>query len=222
MRVALGCNTPTVEWLSTIGYKNYSRNLYNIQEARVKHMNKPNKTVILHGTDANPEANWFPWLKAKLEAEGYEVWVPLLPENHTPNREVYNDFLFGSGWDFTDNLVVGHSSGAVSALNLLMDARCPKIQMGVMVGAWKGGAPENMDFEPFKNLFPPEGFDFELIKSKAEKLAFMHGADDPFCPLEQAEYLAEKLDAPLTVIQNGHHLGAKFTELPELWEIIHA
>lgn len=102
------------------------------------------RAVILHGTDAAPEQNWFPWLKQKLETEGYEVWAPLLPGNHTPNREVYNDFLLGQeqGWDFTDNIVVGHSSGAVAVLNLLMDPRCPKVKLGVMVGAWAGGTPD--------------------------------------------------------------------------------
>lgn len=180
------------------------------------------RAVILHGTDGNQESNWFPWLKEKLEGKGYEVWTPLLPENHTPNREVYGDFLFGQGWDFTDNIVVGHSSGAVEVLNLLMDERCPKVKMAVMVGAWAGGLP--MGYEEgntqFENLFPPDGFDFDLIQSKVEKIAFLHGDDDPYCPLEQAKFLAEKLDASLTVIPNGHHLGSRYTELPVLWNIL--
>lgn len=180
------------------------------------------RAVILHGTDASPEANWFPWLKEKLEAEGYEVWVPELPGNHTPDRQVYGDFLFGQGWDFTDNLVIGHSSGAVEVLNLLMDERCPKVTMAVMVGAWAGGLPNGYEVgnTQFVNLFPEEGFDFELIKSKAENLAFLHGDNDPYCPLEQAKFLAEKLDASLTVIPDGGHLGKNFPEFPQLWDVI--
>jgi predicted alpha/beta hydrolase family esterase len=133
---------------------------------------------------------------------------------------VYNDFLFNSGWDFTDNIVVGHSSGAVSVLNLLMDERCPKIHLGAMVSAWEHGVPTDMDYEQFARLFPEGGFDFAAIKQKADKLAFLHGADDPYCPLEQAEYLAKSLDAPLTVIQNGGHLGDKFPQFPQLWQVI--
>jgi hypothetical protein len=57
------------------------------------------RAVILHGTDGSPDMNWFPWLKEKLEADGYEVWAPLLPENHTPSKEVYNNFLLGYDWD---------------------------------------------------------------------------------------------------------------------------
>lgn len=181
------------------------------------------RAVILHGTDGVPDESWRPWLREKLEAEGYEVWIPALPENHTPNRKVYGDFLFGQGWDFSDNLVIGHSSGAVEVLNLLMDERLPKVKMAVMVGAWAGGLP--MGYEEggntqFLNLFPEEGFDFELMKSKAEKFAFLHGDDDPYCPLEQAKFLAEKLDGSLTVVPGGGHLGVKFTELPVLWDVI--
>jgi predicted alpha/beta hydrolase family esterase len=98
------------------------------------------RAVILHGTNASPEKNWFPWLKKYLEQRGYQVWVPLLPNNDVPNRFTYNDFLFNSDWDFTDNLVIGHSSGAVSVLNLISDNRCPKISTAVMVGVWTDNA----------------------------------------------------------------------------------
>lgn len=103
-----------------------------------------------------------------------------------------------------------------------MDARCPKIKLGVMVGAWKGGIPNGYekDNTQFDNLFPPEGFDFARIRQHADKLTFLHGDDDPYCPLEQAQYLAEQLAAPLTVVSHGHHLGSKFTELPEVWKLI--
>jgi predicted alpha/beta hydrolase family esterase len=188
------------------------------------------RALILHGTDGSPGSNWLPWLKSTLKTKGYEVWTPQLPDCHTPNRETYGDFLFSQGWDFTDNIVLGHSSGAVEVLNLLMDERLPHIKLAVMVGAWAeldvpDGYKENilaagLSREQFLNLFPPQGFDFALMKSKADHIVFLHGSDDPFCPLEQAEYLAKALDAPIMVVPDGHHLGSRFTELPELWQII--
>lgn len=178
--------------------------------------------VILHGTDVAPDKHWFPWLKSKFDAEGYDVWVPLLPNNHTPNRETYNDFLFGNDWDFTDNIIVGHSSGAVEILNMLMDVRAPKIKLGVMVGAWAGGLP-NGDWQEdgqFKDTFPTDGFDFAAIIQNADKLAFMHAADDNICPVEQAEYLANQLGATITVTPTGRHYTDNCIELPELWQVI--
>jgi predicted alpha/beta hydrolase family esterase len=181
-------------------------------------------TLILHGTDGSPEFIWIPWLKAKLEEQGYNVWAPLLPDNHTPNHETYGNFLLeNKEHDLTDALIVGHSSGAVEALNLLDDDRTPHIKLAVMVGAWAGGKPNGYDTnEQFENLFPEAGFNFAKMKQKADALAFLHGADDPYCPLEQAQLLAEQLDASITVVPNGGHLGKQYQELPELWAVIKA
>ncbi|HSH18172.1 MAG TPA: alpha/beta fold hydrolase [Candidatus Saccharimonadales bacterium] len=188
--------------------------------------------LILHGTDATSQSNWFPWLKQKLEEHGYEVWIPELPGNHTPNRQTYNEYLLNSGFDLENGIVIGHSAGAVSVLNLLMDERCPRMKLGIMAGAW---AQETWDYTPeqqralemagfekgqFSNLFPKDGFDFETIKAKAEKLAFIHGDNDPFCPLEQAQWLSKNLDAEIVIVPNGRHLSRGFTELPEVWDII--
>ena len=178
------------------------------------------KAVILHGTDGNPEGNWFPWLKNELENRGYEVWVPLLPDNHMPNRSVYNDFLFSSGWDLNDNVVIGHSSGAVEVLNLLMDPRCPHIKAGVLVGIWESTADTPLDPQQFASLFPPSGFDYQLIKEKAGGLLFVHGQDDPYCPLEQAQWMAERTSSDIVIVPEGKHLGASFDRLPILLEAL--
>src|SRR6185369_11370092 len=132
------------------------------------------RAVILHGTNGTPDGHWMPWLKARLEAAGYEVWAPQLPDCDKPNRDTYADFLFGSGHDFTDNIVVGYSSGAVEVLNLLMDKRMPHIKLGVMVGAWAGGMPNGYDdLSTFAHLFPRWGFRLRRIRAKANKLAFL-------------------------------------------------
>lgn len=182
------------------------------------------KAVILHGTDGSPAANWFPWLKAELEKLDFEVWVPELPGSHTPNSVVYNDFLLSSGWDFADNLVVGHSSGAVSILNLLADDRFPKINMGVLVGAWARMDETDLDREQFKNLFPEAGFDFEKIKTKAKRFIFVHADDDPYCPIEQARYLCRELSGEFVLMPGMGHFSQKldprFSTFPELLEII--
>lgn len=179
----------------------------------------------MHGTDGEPESNWFPWLKQKLEERGYEVWVPQLPECHTPNRETYAKFLLARGWDFADNVVIGHSSGAVEVLNLLNDDRFPKLKLAMAVSAWAEGDPldggENwLEKGQFVNLFPPAGFDFVKMRTKTRETIFFHSTNDPYCPMEQAEYLSENLDAPLIKIQNGGHLGSDFSEFPELWRAI--
>lgn len=183
------------------------------------------RAVILHGTDGSPQGVWIPWLKARLEKHGYTVWAPELPANHTPNRKTYNNFLLSSDWDFTDNLVIGHSAGAVSVLNLLEDARCPHIATAVMVSAWSdteaaGLSKKGFTSDQFDDLFPPDGFDFDLIRSKVAHSLFFHGDDDHYCPLDQAKWLTDQTSSELIVIPNGGHLGSKFPEFPQLLEAL--
>ena len=96
------------------------------------------KSVILHGTNSNHEQNWFPWLKSELKLRGYEVWSPDLPGAEKPNLDAYDAFLNSHGWDFQDNLLVGHSSGAVAILSLLESFQSDIVVDTVILAVWAG------------------------------------------------------------------------------------
>jgi hypothetical protein len=55
--------------------------------------------LILHGTDATPQSNWFPWLKTELEKDGYSVWAAALPNAYKPNMELYAKTLLSTKYD---------------------------------------------------------------------------------------------------------------------------
>jgi uncharacterized protein len=182
--------------------------------------------LILHGTDANSQANWFPWLKEKLEQEGYKVWVPDLPGADRPNAAAYTTFLLANkDWQFNDrSIIVGHSSGAVEILNLLQ--HFPKevvIRACFLVGSFSEVLASEPDWEQLRDLFT-EPFDFPVIKQHAKKFVFIHSKNDPYCPLEQAEYLAHELDGEMILFEDKQHFTASldpaFTEFPELPGII--
>lgn len=44
------------------------------------------RVFIVHGWDGYPEEGWFPWLERELEARGFEVHVPALPDASTPRN----------------------------------------------------------------------------------------------------------------------------------------
>lgn len=178
------------------------------------------KAVILHNTDGSPEAGWFPWAKEQLEVAGYEVWVPLLPGNHTPDARKYSKFLLDSEWDFTNNIVIGHSSGAVHVLNMLMDDRFPHLDLCIAISAWHTNQEPFTSPEQFKDLFPPGGYDFNKMHSKANELVFIHGAKDPYCSLKQAQELAQRANSEIVVVPNGKHFGRLITELPALSDVL--
>lgn len=185
------------------------------------------RAVILHGTDGRPSHNWQPWARQIFTEAGYDVLQPELPGNHTPNQQIYNDFLFGQNWDFTDNVLIGHSSGATAILNLLMDSRCPQIKTAVLVGTFLEVTQEILDagwYEQgqFDGLFPAEGFDWGVIKQKCPKFYFVHGSDDPVCPIELAQKAADTIGGKFIVIQSGGHLtrGTNTLNIPPLLEVL--
>jgi uncharacterized protein len=184
------------------------------------------KAVLLHGTDGSPKDHWFPWIKRVLEEGGYEVFAPTLPENHIPNRDIYEAFLKKSGWDFTDNLLIGHSSGTTTILNLLMSDWFPKIKGAVLAGTFLNEklTKKSNWYEPgqFDNLFVQD-FDIDKIKSKCSDFIFVHGDNDPACDYADAKQFCQKLNGDFITIKNGAHLSSSsgITELPKLRDVLH-
>ena len=186
--------------------------------------------LILHGTDANCQSNWIQWLKSELEGDGYSVWAPDLPSAHKPNIRLYNLILLSAkydlgncprGWDYNDDtLIVGDSSGAVAVLGLLQ-ALPADVTVGtcILVAAFK----DDLGWESLSELFE-EQFDFELIRRKAKKIIFIHSDDDPYVPLEHAEYLVGKVAGELIVLPGQGHFSAEtnpsYKQFPELIKII--
>lgn len=181
------------------------------------------RAVILHGTDGSPDINWIPWAKSQLELRGYDVYVPQLPECHTPNRFTYDEFLRRSGWDFRDNLLIGHSSGATAMLNLLSADWFPAVDTVILVGTFlnedKVSGVEWYESGQFDQLFP-ESFDVDKIRSKAREFVLIHGTDDPYCGYDTAEDFCRQLDGVFVPVEGGRHLSGDRKELPEVLPFI--
>lgn len=178
--------------------------------------------LILHGTGGSPKSNWFMWLKGILIGQGHEVWLPQLPYSDTPNAKTYNKFLLANkNFTFNDQtILIGHSSGAVSILNLLQELPFgTKIKAAILVSAFKN----DLSWDALENLFP-EPFDFDTIKSKCGSFTFIHSDDDPYCPMEHAEYLASMTGGELIVFEGQGHfnteVGPQYKQFPELLQFI--
>ncbi|OYW43792.1 hypothetical protein B7Z28_00665 [Candidatus Saccharibacteria bacterium 32-45-3] len=171
------------------------------------------QALILHGTDASPESNWFSWLKNQLEERGYKVWLPQLPNCDRPDVNAYNTFLLSNpDFAFTpETIIIGHSSGAVEVLSLLQHLpEGIRINTAFLVSAFR----DSLGWDSLKNLFS-EPFDFTSIRAKARSFVFIHSDNDPYVPLEQAEYLAHELNGELIVKAGQGHFN---TELSDLYE----
>lgn len=180
---------------------------------------KNKKAVILHGTNSTSQNGWFPYVKSELEKLGYKVWVPDLPGADAPNIERYNQFLLDSDWDFNDNLIIGHSSGSVGILGLLQALpEGLKTGTAILVGTFRG----DLGREDLKGV--DVEFDFDKIKTKADKFIVVHSDNDPYCPLDGAKWIVKKLQAELILIPGGQHFSShidpRYKRFPKLIEII--
>jgi hypothetical protein len=189
-------------------------------------MNKQSRAVLLHGTSGNTTQHWFPWIKKELEQSGYEVYAPTLPNNDAPNMNTYDAFLRDSGWDFTDNILIGHSSGATTILNLLSSEWFPHVKAVVLVGVFLNEKlTKSVEWYvpgQFDNLFLPE-YDPQVLKAKADKFYFVHSDNDPYCDINDAKMLSDEVDGVFITIHRGHHLGGSSgrVELIELSDALH-
>lgn len=162
------------------------------------------------------------WLKGKLIGAGHQVWLPQLPGADTPDTETYTTFL-RSNKDFIydkDTVIIGHSSGAVEALHLLQHLpKGDRVKAAILVSAFK----DNLNWDALDGLFT-EPLDFETIKARCETFIFVHSDNDPYCPLEHAEYLAEKTNGKLYTFEGQGHfnteVGPQYRQFPEILEII--
>jgi len=185
--------------------------------------NQMKNALILHGTDNDHTGNWFPWLHKKLEEKGYKVWTPDLPGADRPNIKKYNKFLLDENdWEFNqDSIIIGHSSGAVAILSLLQALPANTVvNTCYLVGSFK----DDLGWDVLDDLFE-KPFDYELIKTKAKKFVFIHSDNDPHCPLEHAEFLAQKLEGELIVKKGQQHFsistaGEQYKQFPYLLNMI--
>ena len=177
------------------------------------------RAIILHGTDGSPtELEWRGWLEETLERSGYEVFFPQLPDCHRPNLKAYDDFLQKSGWDFSGNILVGHSSGATATLHLLQQDWFPKVEATILVGVFLNeqllvNAPWYTKGQ-FDHLFV-DTLNINVIKTKSNKFYFVHGDDDPYCDFTQARMLCEDLGGEFITMEGAGHI-AKTAAIPTL------
>ena len=178
--------------------------------------------LILHGTGNDSTGNWFPWLKKELKSKGWEVWVPDLPDSEHPNIKRYNELIFSNkDWKFdSESIIIGHSSGATEILGLLM--AMPEnvvIDTCIFVGFYKNDLGDN----DLRMLFDGKA-SFDKIKKHAKNFIIIHSDNDPYCPIEMAEYLANKVDGKLIIKEGQGHFNLdkspEYKEFPLILELL--
>jgi predicted alpha/beta hydrolase family esterase len=177
------------------------------------------KTVfIFHGTEGYPEENWFPWLKEKLEAKGYQVFVPQFPTQPIIPAKIEEWFAVLEKYQEKINqgsIIIGHSLGGIFALRVLEKLEQP-IKAAIFTGTPIGIKPlfnyeRDGAFSGFK-------FNWQKIREMANHFAVFQSDDDPYVSLENGKQLSQELGVELSFIPNAGHFNKKagYTTFKEL------
>lgn len=176
---------------------------------------------LFHGAYGNPEENWFPWLKQKLEDHGFKVEIPSFP---TPSRQSLENWLkvfkkYEKNID-EHTIMIGHSIAPAFMLTLLEKIDNP-IKAAFFISPFIN-LLENPEFDVINETFINKDFDWEKIKVHCAHFSIFHSDNDPYVPLEKAQQVAEKLNIKVQVISGAGHFNtsAGYDRFPLLLEEI--
>ena len=163
------------------------------------------KFFIIHGSYGNPNENWFPWLKERLEQLGHTVFIPKFP---TPKNQTLESWMkvFEVHQIDKETVFIGHSLGPAFILSVLEQLNC-KIKACYFVAPFLG-LLNNKEFDDINRTFTTKEFDWEKIKENCEKFICFGSKDDPYVPVEKINEFANKLEAKLILRGNAGHFNS--------------
>jgi len=186
------------------------------------------RVFVVHGWEGYPEEGWFPWLKAELLKEGFEVNVLPMPNSDEPKIEEWVGFLAKNvGKADSKTILVGGSIGCQTILRYLETlGDVEKIAGAVLVAPWTKLKPAATEDEESKEIAKPwleTPIDWEKVKNHCLKFMAIFSDNDPYVYLEEGELFKEKLGAKVIVEHNNmkHFSGDDgITSLPSVRDAV--
>ncbi len=161
------------------------------------------RIIGVHGYRSSPSLHFWPWLKQKLEAEGFEVIVPELPDPENPDRDAWTQALVASiRYLSEDDIIVGHSLGGAAALRFLEAAEARTTPKGCVLIS----TPWMINDERFRGFFLTD-LDHDVLMWRASKFTVIHAQDDSIIPVAHAKRYADIFHARLVTPETGKHLS---------------
>lgn len=163
------------------------------------------RVVIIHGWEANRNANWFPWLASELPARGIDCDVPNMPDSGHPKKDAWVRMIASIVGDSeAETILVGHSLGCIAILQYLQSLPASKqIRGAILVSGFDGpvGFPEVDDF-----AVPPIDH-ARVMRTVREGILVVHSDNDPVVSVDLGRGLRDRLSARYLEIHQGEHLN---------------
>ena len=189
-----------------IGKSTGAKISFSIANFMLENGEKPN-FVLLHGYGGTPEKNFFPWVKETLEAQGFNVQTPLLPDTENPTENKQVKYILKNINIDQNTVLFGHSLGSVVAMKVVERLSHPIAGL-VLSGTFS--RPNFIDHpRPFENTFNWE-FDKDAIRKNAGFIKVVHDLGDRAVPYKEAKIVAEMMGVEMIeVVARAEHFDEK-------------
>ena len=171
------------------------------------------RIILIHGFNANPEMNFHPWLRDELHQAGFDVLAPELPFSGEPELfEWLKAMEEQVGRIEADDIILGHSLGAVMALRYLEAAEMTGTPRALILVA----APWTHKRKEMQSFFMSD-FDADVLMWKAKDFIIVHSKDDELVPFDHAKKYRDILRGKLLERKGeDHYMGEKYPILLQL------
>lgn len=160
----------------------------------------PRSAIVFHGTGANPDVVWLPWLRQRLTERGYHVDVPHYPDLNVEPIDTFLPKVLANHRFDEQTVLVGHSGGAALLLAILEHIETTVAQAILVAGY---STPPNTSEEPVLQT----SYDWAAIKAHVRDLYFINSRNDPYgCDDRQGRAMFERLGGT-QIIRDDEHFG---------------
>lgn len=184
--------------------------------------------IIVHGCPSSEDSaidfndpkhhahHWIPWVRSRLEEQGIEVAVPMMPEPWAPVYKAFRE-EFEKLTVNEDTILIGHSCGCAFLVRWLGDSK-QKINKLILVAPWKVASVGNETKEAFYD-YPID----QTIRDRVNQIVMFTSNDEDPRGKDSLKMYYEGFGGKIIELQDqGHyiveHMGTE--EFPELLEVI--
>lgn len=190
--------------------------------------------LILHGSFATPDSNWFMMLKERLERINQTVLLPAFPVDQydqmqpksdtNENLESWLTVAKGVLQPYLDRsfVIVGHSLGPLFALHLIEQLNL-KVDCLIAVSPFLSLSDKKVpwQFQAVNRTFYKTDFNQKNLKGLIQTAYVLYSDNDPYVPSENGRAFAKLIDASEIPVKGAAHMNAEVNlrEFPLVLEL---
>jgi len=171
------------------------------------------RIFIIPGNGAGDVTNcmWYPWLRDKVNDSGIaEGVLRNMPDPIEAKRSIWLKFMSEELGIGPNDIIVGHSSGAVAAIRY---AETTQVGGIILVGAYSSHLGDQL--EKASGYFDGP-WKFENVRENCQRGGIVQfgSSDDPFLPWDTQQDIADGLKAKLFKSDDkGHFQASSYPEI---------